>query len=614
MGFDLVAYDDFDYVTTNRYVESGLTWDGVVWAFRTLHGSNWHPLTWLSLMLDAQLFHRSPGGFHLTNLWLHVVNTVLVFALFRRMTGAHWRSGMVAGLFALHPLHVESVAWVTERKDVLSTFFGLLALMGYVQFVNASKRQSPKSKVWYAAALTMFVFGLMSKPMLVTLPFLLLLLDYWPLNRFPVHAFRFTIWKLIREKIPFLILSLASGVLTFTAQKQGGAVQSSESFSLTARMANVPVAYARYLDKTVWPTKLAFFYPHPGHWPAVWIGLAAFFLIGLTVAAVRMSRPRPWLFLGWFWFLGTLLPVIGLVQVGQQSMADRYTYIPLIGIFIIIAWGLAGLVARWGWGTWAGKVAGAILLWACAVRTADQLQHWRNSETLFRHALAVTDRNFIAHNNLGYYLFNHGQTAEAEKQYRVALNIRPNYADALNNLGHALAQANRFEEAMGCYEAALRADPAHAEARNNLGLALDAAGKPAEAMEQYREVLKRDPENADAHSNLGIALAREGRSDEAIVHLRAAVRSKPRDAIAHNNLGGALMLQKKFGEAAEEYLSALKIAPGYVDAHKNLGFALTALGRRDEAIQQFKAALHVKPDDEEVKKQLQEMNVALPEP
>ena len=622
-----VNYDDSDYVTENQHVLSGLNWGNVVWACKTGHASNWHPVTWMSHMLDIQLFGNKPGAEHLVSLGFHIVDTLLLFLLLRRMTGAPWRSGMVAALFALHPLHVESVAWISERKDVLSAFFFLLTLGAYARYaecrmqngecrmqqpeagtaLNASRftfhvsRFTPlPAAAWYVLALLFFALGLMSKPMLVTLPFVLLLLDFWPLQRFrpfDLASHASFPWRLLAEKAPFFLLAVLSSVVTFIAQRKGGAV--STSLSVGARMANAVVSYIRYIGKTFWPRNLSILYPHPGHWPVWEVAASVVLLLAICVVVILLARRRPYLAMGWLWFCGTLVPVIGLVQVGIQSMADRYTYLPLIGLFIMVVWGIADLMPARRWRTEVLAVGGVSLLAACAVLTERQIRFWRDSATLFGHAVRVTRDNYLAYNNLGFYLSGLGKTAEAMENYRMSLKINPAYEDALNNMGYALAGQKKYLEAIPFYETALRVRPNHAEVHNNLGNALSETGKIDEAIQHYLIALKQNPDHADAHNNLGIALAMKGKLDEAIAHFQAAIRSKPKYASAHSNLGNAFAVQHKLDEAIREYREALRLKPEDAQAHNNLGNALAEQGKTGEAIENYREALKLNADNPE---------------
>jgi len=624
-----VNYDDSDYVTENAHVQGGLTWDNVVWAFKTGHASNWHPLTWLSHMLDRQLLGPEAGPQHLVSVGFHIANTLLLFLLLNRMTGARWRSLIVAALFALHPLHVESVAWVSERKDVLSAFFFLLTLAAYVSYAEESGVQSLASKVqsqqaggrspnpgsditqhatrntqhatrYYLLSLSFFILGLMSKPMLVTLPFVLLLLDYWPLRRFErstLNSRLSTILRLVAEKVPFFLLAAASSVITFKVQQKGGAV--STSISLGARIANALVSYVRYIGKLFWPADLSILYPHPGHWPVWQVIAAAALLLAISVAVILLARRQPYLAVGWLWFCGTLIPVIGLVQVGIQSMADRYTYVPIIGLFLLLVWGLGDLIPARPWRANALAAGSALLLAACAGLTERQIHFWRDSEALFRHAVQVTRDNYLAWNNLGFYLWGRGRTAEAMDDYRASLKINPAYEDALNNLGYAFAGQKNYAAAIPLYEAALHIRPNHAEVHNNLGNALSETGKIDEAIAHYLIVLEQKPDHADAHNNLGIALAMKEKLEEAIPHFYAAIRAKPGYASAHSNLGNALAVQHKLDEAIKEYQESLRLKPEDAQAHNNLGNALAEQGKVPEAIGQYQEALRLNADNPE---------------
>jgi tetratricopeptide (TPR) repeat protein len=457
------------------------------------------------------------------------------------------------------------------------------------------------SSIFYPLSLLFFALGLMSKPMLVTTPFVLLLIDYWPLDRFRPGALKTelaTAWQLVLEKVPFFALSVASSVITFLVQRKGGAV--STVLTVGERLANATVSYARYLRKMLWPNDLSVLYPHPGHWPLWQVMVCAALLVGICVAVAVLGRGRPYLIMGWLWFLGTMVPVIGLVQVGIQSMADRYTYVPLIGLFIMVAWGLGDLIAEGRPRSWCARalvIGGVVALAACAGVTVRQIQFWRNSETLFQRAVRVTRDNYLAHNNLGFYFSGKGRMAEAMEQYRLSLKINPAYEDALNNLGYALAGQREFTEAIPLYEAALRIRPKHAEVHNNLGNALSETGKIDEAIQHYLIALQQNPEHADAHNNLGIALAMKGKLEEAIIHFHAAIRYKPNYASAHSNLGNALAVQHKLDEAIKEFQESLRLKPDEAQAHNNLGNALAEQGRAGEAISHYREALRLNPDN-----------------
>ena len=440
-GYDFVSYDDPDFVTENPHVQGGLTWEGVKWAFRnTQQAAYWAPLTWLTHMLACQFFGLGAEGHHLINVLLHAVNTGLVFLVFRRMTGAMWRSLILAALFGLHPLRVESVAWITERKDVLSTLFWMLTLLAYSHYVEAGDARILKRRLWYAATLLLFAGGLLSKPMVVTLPCVLLLLDYWPLERFkPGRA-----GLLVMEKIPFFALAAAASVLTIVVQEQGGVLEASEYLPLGARGGNALISYWRYLGKIFWPRNLAVFYPHPGQWPLERVLLAGGLILGLSGLLFMKRRGYPFLLMGWLWFVGTLVPAIGLIQSGSQAMADRFTYVPSLGVLIFAIWGADELAQRWRWPGVALAVAGSAAIILCLVLTQQQLGHWQDSEALFRHALEVTENNEIAHVSLGIELVRQGKIEEAISQYQEAIRLKPDYALAHNNLGFALLRTGQI--------------------------------------------------------------------------------------------------------------------------------------------------------------------------
>ena len=508
MRCDFINYDDPDYITANPHVQGGLNWEGVKWAFTsTEQGTQWAPLTWLSHELACQFFGLNPRGHHLINVLLHAANTVLVFLVFQRITRATWRSLMLAALFGLHPLRVESVAWVTERKDVLSTLFWMLTLWAYAKYAEAGQVGNSKSNVWYGAALLMFAFGLMSKAMLVTMPCVLLLLDYWPLERFKPGR----VWPLVMEKIPFFALAAAASVVTFVVQKHKGAVATVEILPLGARIGNALISYCRYLEKMFCPMDLAVFYPHPGYWPLEKVVLAGVFLCGLSALLFMERRRHPFLLVGWLWFAGTLVPVIGLVQVGEQSLADRYTYIPSLGVLVVAIWGVNELSSHWRCQKIALAVSGSAAIVLCIALTRHQLGYWKDSETLFRHTLDVTENNYIAHNNLGSALDKKGKTGEAILQFQEAIRLKPDRADSHYNLGNALLNQ----------------------------------GRTGDAIRQYQETIRLKPDDADVHLNLGAALFNQGRTDEAISQFKEAIRLKPDDVAAQINLAKALEFKNK---------------------------------------------------------------------
>jgi len=690
-----INYDDPDYVTQNPRIPGGLSWDNIQWAFTHAVNANWHPVTVLSHLLDGQLFGLQPWGPHLVSVLWHTANTVLVFLWLRRLTGAFWRSALVAALFGWHPAHVESVAWVAERKDVLCTFFGLLALWFYTRYVEAEAKQkwgkqkaetggesgeagnaeirnppsshrtgpwgtSAGSRKYYWLAWGCFALGLLSKPMLVTWPLVLLLLDYWPLGRFQPGR----VWPLVREKLPFFALVAVSSVVTFLVQRHSGAVVTMSRMPPGMRGANALVSYCRYLGKLFWPEHLAIFYPHPGYWPGAWVLLAAVLLAGLTALFFLQRRRHPFLLMGWLWYVGTLVPVIGLVQVGEQAMADRYTYIPSLGVLILVVWGAEELTRSWRQQRLAAAVAAAAVLGLCLGLTRQQLGYWRDGETLYRHALDITENNFLAYSNLGSTLFDQARNKEAVGQFERALLIRPNaalmhndlgsaflgdgrtnaairqfqaalrydtnYAPALYNLGMVLlaqgqtnAAVRQMEEAarrepdfakphytMGSifysegetnqaireFQTALRLEPAYAEVRHDLGLIYSKADRTDEAVREFEAALRCKPDYPEARYNLGNALARQGRMKEAVGQLQAAVRLKPDYAEAHNNLGNLLLQQGQTNAAIAQFQEAVRLKPDFADAHYNLGNALLKLGRPAGAVGELQAAVRLLPD------------------
>jgi tetratricopeptide (TPR) repeat protein len=538
-----VVFDDPDYVG-DSHVQAGLTWSGVKWAFTTWHASNWHPLTWLSHMLDASLFGLDPGPQHFVNVLFHTANALLLFLFLFRATDRLWPAAMVAALFAWHPLHVESVAWVSERKDVLSTFLGLLALLSYVRYVNDSRTPRSKSKIWYAGALGLFALSLMAKPMLVTLPFVLLLLDVWPLKRFgglnplvtekshsrvsnatprPSPPF-----ALFLEKVPFLLLTVASCIVTFFAQRSE-AVMSLEQRPLGMRLANAVVSYVEYLGKTVWPARLAVIYPLPNQIPGWQISGAALILALISWFVWRARRGAPYLVVGWLWYLGTLVPVIGIVQVGGQALADRYTYVPLIGVFIALVYGAADLATRYRVSAMATSAVAGLILVANVGLTEHQLTFWSNSRTLFSHAIAVTRPNAIAHINLGVAFEQENHPGEAENEYRKAIEIDPRRFQAHNDLANLLSADGSREEALREYQETLRLNPNSALAHLNFGTLLLEMNRFDDAAHEYTEAARLAPKDPRPLYLMGKACLRHGQSADAVKYFREALQLSPND-------------------------------------------------------------------------------------
>ncbi|MBW1743873.1 MAG: tetratricopeptide repeat protein, partial [Deltaproteobacteria bacterium] len=595
---DFVNLDDSMYVFENRYVEKGFTRESVSWAFTNTVSGMWIPLTWLSFMAGSHFFGISPGWHHLTNVFIHLANALLLLFLLRRMTGDFWQSVFVAALFALHPMHVESVAWISERKDVLSALFFFLTLWGYSSYVERPSLRG------YLLVLLFFLLGLMAKPMLVTLPFVLILIDYWPLDRFKLDqvfarhgkAERLRFIQLVLEKIPLCVVALAVSAVTFAAHQKAGGIYTLEALPIDVRMTNVFVSYLKYIGKLFYPANLAVLYPYPHSASLLKCVVAFLFLGGTSWLLFRNVRKYPYLLVGWLWYLGVLVPVIGFVHAGSQAMADRFVYIPFVGLYIAIAWGVPQLM-----GSWAHRnLSLAVLSMICAAiliaASWNQVRYWQNSLMLFGHALRHTSNNWIINGSLANALDKEGRTDEAITYYFEALRIEPNYWDAHYNLGNALDKIGRTDEAIKHYLEALRIEPDHEKAHNNLGIVLDKTGYTDEAIKHYLEALRIKPDYEEAHNNLGIALYKTGRTDEAIKHYLEALRTKPDFVHALNNLGSALDKKGRTDDAIKHYLEALRIKPDYEEAHNNLGNALDKIGSTDEAIKHYLEALRIKPD------------------
>jgi len=600
-----VAYDDPDYVTSNVMVQRGLNGDSIRWAFVTIEAANWHPLTWLSHLADVQMFGLNPAGHHLTSVLLHTLSSVLLFLTLRALTGAIWRSLIVAALFGLHPLRAESVAWVSERKDVLSAVFWFLTLLAYTRYVCAQDADKCGVRKLYGITLLCFAAGLLAKPMLVTLPFVLLLLDAWPLKRLGRKKFA----ALVLEKLPFFGLTVASCVITFVAQRNGGAVSEHTSFSY--RLSNAVVSYVRYLGKSLWPTNLAFFYPPPQQWPTAFIIASLLSLASISVLVLRLRHSHPGPSVGWLWFLGTLIPVIGLVQVGQQSIADRYTYIPSVGLLIGLVWGVHALLSgRRQFAQALGIFAGAVSI-ICLLLTRQQTRVWKNTETLCRHAFAVDASNYLALDLLGDTLFKQGQIEQGLTEQRRALQLKPSYAEGYNNLAVNLQHQGQLSEAVKLYQSAIQLRPRYPQAHFNLGVALEAAGQLDNALTEYSHAIAQRPDYADAHYNLGLLYARLGRTDQAVAEFQTTLSINPNLADAHNNLGVALDRMGRLSEAIHHYQLAIVAKPDYPRAHFNFGVALTRAGELNRAASAFEAALRLKPDYAEARTNLAAVTAAM---
>ena len=582
-----IGFDDDEYVFANPHVLSGITLANLRWAFVTNHAGNWHPVTWISLMLNSQYFGPGAGAFHAVNLVLHIANTLLLFLWLYGATGAKWRGALVAALFALHPLHVESVAWISERKDVLSTLFWILVLVVYTDYAKTDRISR------YFFALFLFGIGLMAKPMLVSLPFVLLLLDYWPLGRF---AERRT-FRLLIEKLPFLAFSIASSAVTLFAQHQVHAIAPLDLAPIFVRVQNTTLAYIGYIGKLFWPSGLAVFYPYNRHPSLLLAFLSLAALVIVSVAAILIRRHKGYVLTGWFWFLITLIPVIGIVQVGLQSMADRYTYIPLIGLFIILAWGGWDALNRLRVPRFAQALAASIALVLCAGLTRTQLRYWHDSVALFQHAVNVTGDHGPAEANLGYALAEQGQDDRAIAHYKAVLKNHPRGdATVWNNFGGSLAATGKLEEAIDAFQNALKLDPSMGDAHENLGLALARKGRLQESLMHFCDAARLEPENVKVHNAYAVMLGEAGRTEEAMREFQIALQLAPDSAATHANFANLLAKQHARDEAMAQYSEALRLNPGFVEAHYHIASLLLEEGRTEEAAAHDIAALQVKPD------------------
>lgn len=579
-NFAFVDFDDDAFVYANDMVRQGFTWAGIKWAFLSADIDYWRPLSWLSHMLDVELFGLRAGGHHLTNAVIHAANAVLLFFALRRLTRRLMPSLIVAVLFAWHPLHVESVAWVAERKDVLCALFWFFGLWCYADYAESPSRRR------FGTVAVCLSLGLMSKPMIITFPFLLLLLDVWPLRRLEFQGdwrgFARSLNSLVKEKIPLFALVLLAAIATFAAQRSVGAIMPEELHSFPARLANIPVAYARYLGLTAWPVNLAILYPIPSAWPAWQVAGALALLTGLTWGCVRRLGQQPWLAVGWFWFLGTLVPVIGVIQVGSQSIANRYTYVPLVGVFIALVWWLDEVRAqRGGWARGLAVLAVAVLA-LCMARTRWELWHWRDGTAIFDRAVHVTKDNFVAMGSLAKNLMRVDKQAATEL-YRRAWRIRPDNANTLYNYATALTQAGQQQTAIKLYQEALRIRPDSAETHYNLASSLAETREPQAAERHYREALRLHPGHARAHNNLANLLSDTGRVPEAIQHYEESLRLSPGNLEARFNYGITLADLGRTVEAIAQFEEAVKIRPAFTRARLQLVSLHAALGKAGEA-------------------------------
>ena len=582
---EFVNYDDGRYVYNNPVISKGLTLEGARWAITHPHGGNWHPLTSLSHMLDCQLYGLNPAGHHGTNVLLHMATVILFFLVLRQMTGSLWRSAFVAAVFAIHPLRVESVAWISERKDVLSGFFFMLTLDAYLRYVRR-----PFSIGRYTAVAGFFTLGLMSKSMLVTLPFVLLLLDFWPLKRFQTLETKKTIGRLVLEKIPLLLLSAVFCGITVWAQR--GAILPDQALAVPWRFGNALYSYATYIKQMILPVRLAPFYPHQGISLSLWgIGASVALLVGISWGVYAGRKKYPYLITGWCWYLGMLVPVIGIMQVGSQAHADRYTYLPQIGLGIMAVWLAADWCAALRYRRAVLSAAAAVLLAVLVIAAHRQTRYWRDSFSLWIHTLACTDRNYLAHNNLGVVFDQQGQFDKAIPHFEKALEINPDYAEAHYNLGDVLAYQGQLEKAIPHLEEAIRINPNRADTHYNLGSVFDRQGQLDEAVSHLEKAIELRSDYAEAHYNLGAVFAKQGQLDKAVSHLEKAIRLKPGMAEAYNNLGGVFGQQGQFDKAVSSLEKAIGLNPDCAEAHYNLGLSFEGLGKPDAALDHYGKAL-----------------------
>jgi len=604
-GFDFVNYDDQAYVEDNEIVRKGLTREGFVWAFTTDKTGYWHPLTWLSLMLDCELARSVARTCHTTNVLIHIANTLLLFWVLRRMTSALWCSAFVAALFALHPLHVESVAWISERKDVLSTFFFFLTMLFYVYYVERP------GFFRYVAVVLSFALGLLAKPMLVTLPFVLLLLDYWPLGRFRLgqlesrgvegRSVSKAAVRLVAEKIPLFILTAVLCVVTYLLQKSGQVVA---DLAFGVRLSNAIASYGRYIGKMFWPVGLTVIYLHPEKievWP---LAVSSIVLVCVSAAVIFLARRRPYLAMGWLWYIGLLVPVIGLVQVGNQAMADRYTYVPLIGLFIMLTWGAADIAK----GVRYHKIIlGALvvaIIFVLSVCTGFQIRHWQNGVTLFGHAVDVTRGNYLAYSNFGVALKRAGRVDDAIEQWKTSLQIRPDFDTAIGNLGPVLVENGRVEEAIFYYKEFLGWAPDDCRTHMNMADALFQLRIYDQAVQHYEAALLFGCDSVNIHYNLAMSLSHQGRYDEAILQYGEFLQQQPDSFSAHNNMGAMLLARRNVDEAIEHFTEALRLNWNYLGAHMNLATALMDRGNIYEAVLHYEQAVRINPNDHTAQKAL----------
>ena len=587
---EFVQWDDGGYVYENAQVIKGLEPGSILWAFSTTQMGLWHPLTWLSHMTDVELFGLNPAGHHLMNLLIHTLSGCLLFVILLRMTGELWRSAFVTALFLLHPLNVESVAWVAERKNVLSAFFWMLTIWSYLNYTDRP------GVLRYAAMALFLALGLLIKPILVTLPCVLLLLDIWPLRRWPIFSGTRIPWPLFMEKLPLLFLSGISAGATIYAAASVSTIATTGLVPLASRLANALMSYAKYIQLMVWPQDLAFFYTHPVIWPTEQVIISLAVLVLITAVVLFKCRAYPYLLVGWLWYLGTLVPVIGIVQVGSQSLADRYAYHTLIGLFIMVAWGIPDLLRKFSLRHTVMAVGAGCILISCAWLTGRQAAYWQNSLSLFGRAVQLSPRNYLAHDLYGIALMGKGYFPEAIEHFSAAIRLKEDFGSPYNNLGLAMMKQGRIHDAIPFLSAAVRYSPDNAAVHFNLAEALFQAGRTDQAVLIYQKAAALRPDWSKLQNNLGIALERQGRHDEAVAAFQKAILQDPMHAGAHNNLA-MIWMQKGRNEAAiAEFREAIRVRPDYAHAHFQLAEILERMGRMEEARFHAGEAARINPD------------------
>jgi tetratricopeptide (TPR) repeat protein len=625
--YDFVKYDDDVYVTDNKNIQSGLNEKSINWALTSGYASNWHPLTWMSHILDYQLYQKWAGGHHITNILFHILNTILLFYFLKKATSSFWPSAFVAAAFALHPLHVESVAWIAERKDVLSTFFWILTMLAYVKYaknigqthpsslkLQRTSRSAPTDPAivmaglnkkyplftvrgsaptkWYIATILFFALGLMSKPMLVTIPFVLLLIDYWPLER------KFSIGLLV-EKIPFLILSIISSIITFIVQQRSGAVTKIEYHGIKIWAENIIVSYAEYIFKMIWPSKLAVLYQFPvSGLPVSIVLISAIVLLAITFAAIRSGRRHKFILFGWLWYVGTLVPVIGFIQIGAHSMADRYTYVPLIGIFVIIFFGAKELFPKHA------KIlflAGIAVLAAWSFTSAGQVRYWKDSLTLFEHTISVTEKHFIIMSNYAASLHDAGRDEESMVYIKKLIEMKPDSAENHNSLGSSLYSMGKIDEAIEEFQLALKYKPYFPQAYYNFGIALQKNSNFEKSAQLLQKAIEQKADYIDAYINLALCLNQMQKFDQSIEVCTKALQLEPQNVFLHGYLAIAFGGAGKIDEAIKEIQYVLTQRPNDSQMYRNLGILLNQKGLKTQAIEAYRKSIQIDPNDKNVR-------------